>query len=68
MTFPRSPVAVLAEDFLNEDLEVVTVEDALQVQETSWQSNSQMMRKFVTKYAIFTRADGKIISSVKKAE
>ena len=68
MTFPKESVAVLAEDFLNEELEVLTVEEALQGARDILAEQFADDAKIREKIRNISRADGLIISSVKKAE
>ncbi|QUG43782.1 RNA-binding transcriptional accessory protein [Psychrobacillus sp. INOP01] len=68
MTFPKESVALLAEDFLNEDLEVLSVEDALLGARDILAEQFADDAKIREQIRNITRADGKIIASVKKAE
>ncbi|WP_277584671.1 Tex family protein [Psychrobacillus antarcticus] len=68
MTFPREPVAILAEEFLNEELEVLTVEEALLGARDILAEQFADDAKIREQIRNITRADGKIIVSVKKAE
>lgn len=68
MTFPKESVAILAENFLNEELEVVSVEDALLGARDILAEQFADDAKIREQIRNITRADGKIIASVKKAE
>lgn len=68
MTFPKESVAILAEEFLNEDLEVLSVEDALLGARDILAEQFADDAKIREQIRNITRADGKIIASVKKAE
>ena len=68
MTFPKESVALLAEDFLNEDLEVLSVEDALLGARDILAEQFADDAKIREQIRNLTRADGKIVASVKKAE
>lgn len=68
MTFPKESVALLAEDFLNEELEVLTVEDALLGARDILAEQFADDAKIREQIRNITRADGKIVTSVKKAE
>lgn len=68
MTFPKESAAVLAEDFLNEELEVLTIEDALQGARDILAEQFADDAKIREQIRNISRADGMIISSVKKAE
>ena len=68
MTFPKESVAILAENFLNEELEVVSVEDALLGARDILAEQFADDAKIREQIRNITRTDGKIIASVKKAE
>lgn len=68
MTFPKESVAILAENFLNEELEVVSAEDALLGARDILAEQFADDAKVREQIRNITRADGKIIASVKKAE
>lgn len=68
MTFPKESVAVLAEEFLNEELELISVEDALIGARDILAEQFADDAKIREQIRNITRADGKIIASVKKAE
>lgn len=68
MTFPKESVALLAKDFLNEELEVLTVEDALLGARDILAEQFADDAKIREQIRNITRADGKIVASVKKAE
>ena len=68
MTFPKESVEVLAEDFINEELEVLTAEDALLGARDILAEQIADDAKIREQIRNITRADGKIITSVKKAE
>ncbi|WP_093271818.1 Tex family protein [Psychrobacillus sp. OK032] len=68
MTFPKESVAVLAKDFLNEELEVLTIEEALQGARDILAEQFADDAKIREQIRNISRADGLIISSVKKAE
>lgn len=68
MTFPKESVAILAEEFLNEDLEVLSVEDALLGARDILAEQFADDAKIREQIRNITRADGKIVASVKKAE
>ncbi len=68
MTFPKESLSVLAEDFLNEKLEVLTVEDALQGARDILAEQFADDAKNREQIRNISRTDGMIISSVKKAE
>lgn len=68
MTFPKESVSVIAEDFLNEELQVLTTEDALQGARDILAEQFADDPKIREQIRNISRADGLIISSVKKAE
>lgn len=68
MSFPKESVEVLAEDFINEELEVLTAEDALLGARDILAEQFADDAKIREQIRNITRADGKIITSVKKAE
>ncbi|MFJ7827165.1 Tex family protein [Psychrobacillus sp. NPDC096623] len=68
MTFPQESVSVLAENYLNEELEVLTVDDALLGARDILAEQFADDAKIREQIRNTTRADGKIIASVKKAE
>lgn len=68
MTFPKESVAILAEDFLNEELEVLSVDDALLGARDILAEQFADDAKIREQIRNITRTDGKIVASVKKAE
>lgn len=68
MTYPKESVAVIAKDFLNDELQVLTTEDALQGARDILAEQYADDPKIREKIRNISRADGLIISSVKKAE
>lgn len=68
MTFPKDSVAILAEDFLNDELEVLSGEDALLGARDILAEQFADDAKIREQIRNITRADGKIVASVKKAE
>ncbi|TQR06822.1 Tex family protein [Psychrobacillus soli] len=68
MTFPKESVAILAEDFLSEELEVLTIEEALQGARDILAEQFADDAKIREQIRNISRADGLMISSVKKAE
>ncbi|MFZ0577924.1 MAG: Tex-like N-terminal domain-containing protein, partial [Psychrobacillus psychrotolerans] len=68
MTFPKESISKLAEGYLNEELEVLSVEDALLGARDILAEQFADDAKIREQIRNITRADGKIITSVKKAE
>ena len=68
LTFPKESVAVLAEDFLNEELEILSVEDALLGARDILAEHFADDAKIREQIRNITRADGKIVAAVKKME
>lgn len=68
MTFPKESVQKLSKDFLNEELEVLTIEDALQGARDILAEQFADDAKIRDQIRTISRLDGKIVSSVKKAE
>ncbi|MCK1997122.1 RNA-binding transcriptional accessory protein [Psychrobacillus psychrodurans] len=68
MTFPKESVAILAEDFLNKELEVLSVDDALLGARDILAEQFADDAKIREQIRNITRTDGKIVASVKKAE
>ncbi|GGA40100.1 Tex family protein [Psychrobacillus lasiicapitis] len=68
MTFPKESVAVLAEDFLNEEREVLTIEEALQGARDILAEQFADDAKIREQIRNISRVDGQIISALKKAE
>jgi len=68
LTFPKESVSILAKDFLNEELEVLSVEDALLGARDILAEQFADDAKIREQIRNITRADGKIITTVKKAE
>lgn len=68
MTFPKESITVLAKDFLNEELEVLMIEDALQGARDILAEQFADDAKIREQIRNISRADGLMISSVKKAE
>lgn len=68
LTFPKESVEKLATDYLNEELEVLTIEDALQGARDILAEQFADDAKIREQIRNISRADGKVISSVKKAE
>jgi len=68
MTFPQESVFKLAYEFLSEDLEVVSVEDALLGARDILAEQFADDAKVREQIRNITRADGKVIATVKKAE
>ncbi|MFB5087365.1 Tex family protein [Psychrobacillus sp. PGGUH221] len=68
LTFPKESVEKLATDYLNEKLEVLTIEDALQGARDILAEQFADDAKIREQIRNISRADGKVISSVKKAE
>ncbi|WP_282241304.1 Tex family protein [Psychrobacillus sp. NEAU-3TGS] len=68
MTFPKESVAVLAEDFLNEEREVLTIEEALHGARDILAEQFADDAKIREQIRNISRIDGQIISALKKAE
>ncbi|MFJ5770728.1 Tex family protein [Psychrobacillus sp. NPDC093180] len=68
MTFPKESAAVLAEDFLNEEREVLTIEEALQGARDILAEQFADDAKIREQIRNISRVDGQIISALKKAE
>ncbi|MDF2065265.1 Tex family protein [Bacillus sp. Cr_A10] len=68
LSFPKESVEKLATDYLNEELEVLTIEDALQGARDILAEQFADDAKIREQIRNISRADGKVISSVKKAE
>ncbi|MFJ8063386.1 Tex family protein [Psychrobacillus sp. NPDC096426] len=68
MTFPKESLAVLAEGFLNEELEVLTIEEALQGARDILAEQFADDAKIREQIRNISRADGMVHSAVKKAE
>ena len=68
MTFPQESVVKLANEFLSEDLEVLSVEDALLGARDILAEQFADDAKVREQIRNITRADGKVVATVKKAE
>ncbi|MEI4770697.1 Tex family protein [Psychrobacillus sp. FJAT-51614] len=68
LTFPKESVEKLAADYLNEELEVLTIEDALQGARDILAEQFADDPKIREQIRNISRADGNVTSSVKKAE
>ena len=68
LTFPEQSVEQLATDYINEELEVPSIEEALQGARDILAEQFADDAKIREQIRNLSRADGKIISSLKKAE
>ncbi|TQR21451.1 Tex family protein [Psychrobacillus vulpis] len=68
ITFPKDSIHILAKDYLNEELEVLTIEDALQGARDILAEQFADDAKIREQVRSISRADGVVVSSVKKAE
>ncbi|WP_391204787.1 Tex family protein [Psychrobacillus sp. L4] len=68
LTFPKESVQKLAVDYINEKLEVLSIEEALQGARDILAEQFADDAKIREQIRNITRADGKVISTVKKAE
>ena len=68
LTFPEQSVEQLATDYINEELEVLSIEEALQGARDILAEQFADDAKIREQIRNLSRADGKIISSLKKAE
>lgn len=68
LTYPEQSVVQLATDYINEELEVLSIEEALQGARDILAEQFADDAKIREQIRNLSRADGKIISSLKKAE
>ncbi|WP_391117863.1 Tex family protein [Psychrobacillus sp. L3] len=68
LTFPKESVQKLAVDYINEELEVLSIEEALQGARDILAEQFADDAKIREQIRNISRADGKVISTVKKAE
>lgn len=68
LTYPEQSVEQLATDYINEELEVLSIEEALQGARDILAEQFADDAKIREQIRNLSRADGKIISSLKKAE
>lgn len=68
LTFPKESVLKLATDYLSEELEVLSIEEALQGARDILAEQFADDAKIREQIRNVSRADGKVISTVKKAE